>query len=130
MARSVFEGVTIWHEFMCLDRERSEAFYREVAQLSTAPVEVGPVTYTLWLQDGRPVGALVPLGAEREAWPSGSTPHWLTSFAVDDVDHAVDKALKLGAEVLMAPVDIPEFGRAAILRDPEGAAFGLFQRPK
>jgi len=29
---------------------------------------------------------------------------------------------------LVPPTDIPKFGRAAVLKDPEGAVFGIFQK--
>jgi predicted enzyme related to lactoylglutathione lyase len=48
--------------------------------------------------------------------------------ATDDVDQAVWKARKLGGQVLVPPTDIPEFGCAVVLKDPEGAFFGIFQK--
>ena len=38
-----------------------------------------------------------------------------------DVDAGVEKARALGAEVLGGPFDIPEVGRMAVLKDPQGA---------
>jgi hypothetical protein len=50
----------------------------------------------------------------------------VSSFAADNVDKAVEKAQKLGGQVLVPPTDIPQFGRAAVLKDPEGDVFGIF----
>jgi predicted enzyme related to lactoylglutathione lyase len=44
------------------------------------------------------------------------------------VDKAVERAKELGGQVLVAPTDIPKFGRAAVLKDPEGAVCGVFQK--
>ena len=73
---------------------------------------------------------MVPPQGKKKSWPSGRKPHWVSSFATADVDEAVQKAKKRGGQVLVPPTDIPQFGRAAVLKDPEGAAFGIFQKRK
>lgn len=128
MATKTWKGTTAWHELMSADPEQARTFYREVVGLTTAPLEGAPFPYTLWMQDGRPIGGLVPPRGEQEGWPSGRAPHWVSSFPTGDVDRAAQKAQELGGQVLVPPVDIPNFGRAAVLRDPEGAVFGVFQR--
>jgi hypothetical protein len=115
---------------MSLNPEQAKTFYEEVIGLTTAPLEGAPFPYTVWLQDEEPVGGLVPPQGKRKGWPSGLMPHWVSSFATADVDQAVEKAQKLGGQVLVPPTDIPQFGRAAVLKDPEGAVFGIFQRRK
>jgi predicted enzyme related to lactoylglutathione lyase len=37
------------------------------------------------------------------------------------------QARDLGADVLAGPMDIPEVGRFAVLKDPQGAAFGVIK---
>jgi predicted enzyme related to lactoylglutathione lyase len=54
-------------------------------------------------------------------------PHWLAYFQVDTVDSSVEKAKGLGATLTMGPQDLPEVGRFAMLRDPQGATFYVFQ---
>lgn len=118
MARSGFN----WHELMTTDTEGAEKFYREVAGLTALP---GP--YKMLMDRQQPVGGLVGPTPDGPIWPSGGPqPHWISYIGVDDVDVAVRRAQELGGEVLLPPVDIPDFGRAAVLRDPQGAAFGVF----
>jgi uncharacterized protein len=128
MTNNPWDGVTVWHELMSLDPERAKSFYQEVLGLTASPLEGGPFPYIVWMQDGEPVGGLIPPQGEQKGWPSGSTPHWVSSFATTDVDAAVETAQKLGGQVLVPPTDIPQFGRAAVLKDPEGAVFGVFQK--
>jgi hypothetical protein len=52
--------------------------------------------------------------------------HWLPYFAVSDVDDAMQVARRHFAKVLGRPMDIPMVGRSAVLRDPQGATFGIF----
>ncbi len=40
---------------------------------------------------------------------------------------AAGRAAALGGTVLAEPFDIPEVGRAAVLRDPGGAVLALFK---
>ena len=128
MTDNPWDGVTVWHELMSLDPEQAKNFYQEVLDLTASPLEGGPFPYTVWMQDGEPVGGLIPPQGEQKGWPSGQTPHWVSSFATADVDQAVETAQKLGGKVLVPPTDIPQFGRAAVLKDPEGAVFGVFQK--
>lgn len=130
MSDNPWANVTVWHELMSSDPERAKTFYQEVIGLSTTPLEGAPFPYTVWLQDGSPVGGLVPPQGAQTGWPSGPKPHWVSSFATADVDQAVERAQKLGGQVLVPPTDIPKFGRAAVLKDPEGAVFGIFQKRK
>jgi predicted enzyme related to lactoylglutathione lyase len=53
-------------------------------------------------------------------------PHFMTYIAVDDVDAAVAKAAGLGATVVREPMDIPNTGRIAVIKDPTGAVFAIF----
>ena len=128
MTDSPWESVTVWHELMSLEPEKARKFYSEVVGLTTSPLEGGPFPYTVWFQDDEPVGGLIPAQGEQKGWPSGSRPHWVSSFAADDVDRAVQKTEELGGKALVPPTDIPKFGRAAVLKDPEGAVFGVFEK--
>ena len=128
MAESPWDNITVWHELMSVEPERAKKFYEEVIGLTTASLDETPFPYTVWQQDGELVGGLVPPQGEKKGWPSGTTPHWVSSFAAEDVDKAVERAKKLDGQVLVPPTDIPKFGRAAVLKDPEGAVFGIFQK--
>ena len=128
MAENPWERVTVWHELMSSDPQQAEKFYKEVLGLTTSALEGGPFPYIVWQQEGSPIGGLVPPQDGQKGWPSGPTPHWVSSFAVADVNKAVEKARKLGGQVLVPPMDIPQFGRAAVLKDSEGAVFGIFQK--
>ncbi|MGI5917905.1 MAG: VOC family protein [Anaerolineae bacterium] len=118
IARSGF----VWHELMTTDVEAAREFYREVTGLTT---DVGD--YPMLMDGGQPVGGLVGPTGQGPVWPSGGPEaHWIAYIGVEDVDAAVQRAQSLGGEILLPPVDVPGFGRAAVLRDPQGAAFGLF----
>lgn len=118
-------GVT-WTDVRLTDTEAGRAFYTAVfdwtyQEVPGAPADYGTIHRT---PGGDPVGGLGGMMGASEGTPS----HWLTYFAVSDVDAAVEQATALGAATLMAPVTTP-FGRMAIQTDPTGVVFSLHQPP-
>jgi uncharacterized protein len=117
----------VWHELMSTDPKQSEDFYQQVAGVSVALVGEEPEAYRMLLVDGQPVGGMAGPRPDQERWPSGGPQaHWIAYLGTDDVDTAARNAQELGGDVLLPPVDVPGMGRAAVLRDPQGAAFGVF----
>ncbi|MEJ2272568.1 MAG: VOC family protein [Candidatus Bathyarchaeota archaeon] len=99
-----------------------QKFYGEVTGLT-----VSNGNYPMLIDGKKLVAGLVGPRADRSGWPSGgSEPHWIAYFRVIDVDASAKKAQELGGKILLPPTDIPDFGLAAVLRDPLGAAFGIF----
>ena len=54
----------------------------------------------------------------------GEFPAWSVWFAVEDCDASTARAVELGGSVMMPPNDM-DFGRGAVVADPQGAVFGL-----
>jgi predicted enzyme related to lactoylglutathione lyase len=61
--------------------------------------------------------------------PPGAPPmaQWNTYVWVDSADQTATKARDAGGAVAMEPFDVMEAGRMAVLTDPEGAAFCVWQ---
>jgi hypothetical protein len=71
--------------------------------------------------DGRAVGGVMKLMQE------GQPPAWLTYFATDDADATAAKVGEAGGAVIVEPMTVLDYGRMAVLADPTGAAFGIWQ---
>jgi predicted enzyme related to lactoylglutathione lyase len=69
-------------------------------------------------------------GGIRELAPEqqGVRPHWMPYFTVTSADDAVATAKEGGGAAHAGPLDIPA-GRMAVLSDPQGAFFGIFEGP-
>lgn len=118
----------IWHELMSRDPDSSERFYGAVAGLRVQRLGDGPDAYRMLLAGDRPIGGLTGPRSDSDVWPSGGPAgHWVGYLASDDVDAAARRAEELGGSVLLGPLDVPGTGRVAVLRDPDGATFGLFR---
>jgi predicted enzyme related to lactoylglutathione lyase len=57
----------------------------------------------------------------------GIPAHWLSYVSVTDVDESVAKAKAEGATLLKEPFDVMTVGRMAVVQDPTGAVFALWQ---
>jgi predicted enzyme related to lactoylglutathione lyase len=57
-------------------------------------------------------------------------PHWASYILVDSCDETTKKAASLGASVIKQPFDVMDAGRMAVLRDPTGAVFMLWEKNK
>lgn len=69
-------------------------------------------------------------GIPQEFHASPGTPaHWLLYFSTEDCAASAAKAATLGAATLMPATPLPEVGTIAILADPQGAVFALYQAP-
>ena len=58
---------------------------------------------------------------------AGTAAAWTTVVAVDSADEAAARATGAGGSILAAAADVPGAGRLAVLADPTGAAFGVWE---
>lgn len=113
-------GVPCWVDLGTPDLARASAFYAALLgwDVQQAPAPAGG--YSLCQLRGRAVAGI---GPQQRPGPSA----WLTYVSVDDGDAAAAAVREHGGRVLTAPVDVREAGRMAVLADPAGAVFGIWQ---
>jgi len=134
-----------WHELGTNDDARATAFYSELFGWTIEPSELmdgsGPppadhpdpegaagMTYWMIRQDGNDLAGAYNLPpAVLEA---GVPPHWLSYVGVEDTDATCARASELGGTVAMGPMDVFDIGRMAVITDPTGATFALWQAKK
>jgi predicted enzyme related to lactoylglutathione lyase len=54
-------------------------------------------------------------------------PHWNLYISVDSADNTAKRAGELGGKIIAAPFDVMTFGRMAVIQDPTGAVFCVWQ---
>jgi uncharacterized protein len=123
-------AVSTWNELMSSQPEKARKFYEEVVGLGSEPLEGIPFPFTMWMQDEAPVDDFFLRQDESAGWSPEPKHPKLASFATPDIDQAIKKAQELGGQILVEPVDIPRYGKAAVLKDPQGMVFGIFQGRK
>ncbi len=115
-------GRFVWHDLVTSDVAAAQSFYTTITPWTTQLWEAGDVDYPMWLNGEQPIGGLVPLSSD-----SGGRPHWLTYVCVYDVDACARQAEKLGGTIRTRPREVKDVGCYAVLADPMGAVFGLFE---
>jgi predicted enzyme related to lactoylglutathione lyase len=118
-----------WPELATSESAGAKKFYGERLGWSFHDDPVGPdAVYTMSLISDKNVGAMYELNQEMKS--QGIPPHWLSYVSVTDVDATVAKAKTLGGTVIKEPLDVFDVGRMAVLQDPTGAVFALWQPRK
>ncbi len=119
-------GTFCWPELATSNQAGAETFYASLFDWTMAVTPMGPdAHYTIFLKDGNPAAAGAALMPDVAA--QGVPPHWLSYVSTDDVDASVAHAQTLGGTLLAGPFDVMEHGRMAVLADPTGASFALWQ---
>jgi predicted enzyme related to lactoylglutathione lyase len=62
-------------------------------------------------------------------WPAPPEAHGFVQLhvEVDDVAASIEKAAALGATTLIPPQALPDGGKMAVIKDPDGIPLALFQ---
>ena len=119
-------GTFCWSELNTTDPAAAKRFYSELFGWTADDRPAGPdMVYSILQLGGQDAAALVGLDAERRS--QGVPPHWLSYVSVASADDAAAHANRLGATVLAGPFDVMDVGRMAVVQDPKGANFALWQ---
>ena len=119
-------GQFCWADLSTTDPEAAKTFYGSLFgwDIEDMPLPGGGV-YSMARKNGRYVGAVSAQMDEERA--QGAPPHWNAYVNVDDVDTYAKRAEAGGGTILMAPFDVLDSGRMAVLLDPTGAVFCMWQ---
>jgi uncharacterized protein len=114
-------GTFSWTDLSTPDIEGAQAFYESLFgwEHEDLPIPGGGV-YRMFRENGKDVAAA-------STAQEGQHPAWLSYVTVEDVDASAQRAGELGATVMMEPFDVMEAGRMALLQDPTGAVFAMWQ---
>jgi uncharacterized protein len=122
-------GSFCWFELATTDQNAAKNFYSSLFGWSAEDYPMGPEDfYSMFRLNGRDTGAAYTLRKEQRA--QGIPPHWMLYIYVDSADQSLAKAVQAGATVLAPAFDVMDVGRMAIIQDPTGAIFSLWQPNK
>jgi uncharacterized protein len=119
-------GTFCWTDLTTTDPEGAKAFYGGLLGWEAEDMPVGDGDfYSMMRVDGKDVAAIAPQQPQqREA---GAPPLWNSYVSVDSADAAAQRATELGATVHAPPFDVLDAGRMAVIQDPQGAFFMVWQ---
>jgi predicted enzyme related to lactoylglutathione lyase len=119
-------GTPNWIDLMSPDADASKAFYAEVFgwDMTDEFDDDGNRIYTMCRVDGKNVAGI---GGQPPGMPEGMPPVWNTYISVADAQASTAAATEAGGSVIMPPMQVMEAGTMAVMADPTGAAFSVWQ---
>jgi predicted enzyme related to lactoylglutathione lyase len=122
-ARTSYEpGTFSWTDLGTTDADAAKSFYGGLLgwEFDDRPIpDGGP--YSMAQKDGGTVAALYAM-EQRERPPA-----WAAYVTVESTDDGAAKAAELGASLVAEPFDVLEAGRMAVIQDPTGAVFCVWE---
>lgn len=118
-------GTFCWIELGSSDQDAARSFYTELFGWEAEEVPMDEEsTYTMFHMGGHYTAALYEVDRSQ---PNAAADRWGVYIAVDRVDEAASKVEGLGGTLLAEPFDVFDVGRMAVVQDPTGALFSLWQ---
>jgi predicted enzyme related to lactoylglutathione lyase len=118
-------GTFCWPELATSDAAGAKKFYGALFGWDYTDNDMGENgTYTMIQHQGNTVGALYSQKAEDQ---KRMPPHWSAYVSVESADRSAARAKELGGAMLMEPFDVMEHGRMAVIQDPTGAIFCVWE---
>lgn len=119
-------GTFSWVELGTTDGKKARDFYSQLFDWDVRETPMGPdFSYYIFHIDGKDVAAMYQFTPDQ--LKMNIPPNWLSYVSVADADASCTRATELGGKVVMGPHDAGDYGRMAILTDPQGATFAFWQ---
>ena len=117
-------GMFTWTDLNTPDTAAAKEFYGGLFGWEAVDVAAGGQNvYTMFRQNGKEVAGM---GQQPESM-KGMPALWTSYITVDDVDAVAARAQELGGTLTMAPMDVMDAGRMALIQDPTGAVVAVWQ---
>lgn len=119
-------GTFSWTDLATTDQDAAKEFYGQLFGWIAVDNPVGDgVVYSMMQIDGRDVAAISAQPEQQR--DAGMPPVWSSYVTVESADATADRAQKLGATVHAPAFDVLDAGRMAVIQDPQGAFFMIWE---
>jgi hypothetical protein len=122
---TLLPGNFCWPELATADSAKAKAFYAGLFGWHPVDVPSAGGTYTLLQLRGLDVAALRSLSDSEKA--QGIPSYFLTYISTASADASAARAAELGGQALFGPFDVEGIGRMAVVMDPGGVVFALWE---
>ena len=124
------DGMFSWVDLNTTDLAGAHAFYSALFgwEVDNQPLPDGEMSYTNFRIDGYAVAGAGELMPEMKA--AGVPSVWTSYVNHSDIDAVAARAAEAGGVVFFPPMDVMDQGRMALIQDPTGAPFGVWQPGK
>ncbi len=115
-------GTFCWAELQTTDSAAAKAFYAAILGWEYTDNPMGPdMVYTMITVGGSVVAALYQDNSGQKP------PCWGTYISVKSADASASLAKENGATIIVEPFDVMTVGRMAVVQDPTGAIFSMWE---
>ena len=115
-------GTPSWVDLQTSDQAGAKSFYTALFGWGYDDQPVGDdAVYSMAQKNGKDVAAIAGLPMP------GVPPHWNTYVTVADVDATAAQVPAAGGSTMAEPFDVMDAGRMAVVADPTGAMFCIWQ---
>jgi predicted enzyme related to lactoylglutathione lyase len=116
-------GRFVWFEYSSSDARKAQGFYGELFGWKTKEITAAQQPYTMIVVGEDSIGGYWP------AAPGQAPQHaqWISHLQVDNAAESAAKVKSLGGQVKMEPMKVGDHGTFAVVQDPTGAVFSLWQ---
>ena len=116
-------GLFCWFELSTSDWKSAKSFYTKLFgwDARETPMGEGQPPYVMLDKGGKSVGALY------QGDPKQGPPNWMNYVSVTSADDSAKAAKTLGARIVAEPFDVMTYGRMAVIQDPQGAYFSIWE---
>jgi predicted enzyme related to lactoylglutathione lyase len=115
-------GAPCWIDLYSSDTEKAKEFYGQLFGWKAEAPEEGFGGYFVFSKDGKVVAGCMANDGE-QGYPDA----WTTYLTTDDAQRTADDAAAKGGQVHLAPMDVADNGKMAMVADPGQAAIGVWQ---
>jgi predicted enzyme related to lactoylglutathione lyase len=118
-------GRFVWFEYVSNEAAKAHGFFGEVFGWGTQSVPMPQGAYTMISVGKDTIGGYLPTpkGAPEHA-------HWITHLQVASAADTAAKVESLGGKIAAQPFKVGDFGTMAVVKDPLGGVFALWQPAK
>src|SRR5258706_7362493 len=122
-------GSFTWIELSTTDQNAAKSFYGSLLGWAPNDMPMGPGDfYTIFRVDGKDAAAAAALRPDQRE--RGVPAHWMIYIATESADKTADRAAQAGGTAIAPPFDGFTARRMAVIEDPTGAKFALWQAKK
>ena len=115
-----------WYELTTSDGKAAKDFYNSLFGWTSQDTPISEdMVYTMHQLDGRNVAASFKMTTDMVK--EGVPPHWGVYFTVEDAQASANLAKEAGGKVMSGPADVFSAGTMAVIQDPEGTVFNIWQ---
>ncbi|NCN28029.1 VOC family protein [bacterium] len=119
-------GHFCWTELITNDLEKSGGFYCDFFSWTPEPMLEMANDYFVFTSNEKYRSGMMEATGDLKKLPTG----WHNYIFVEDCEKKAQQAIKLGADILLGPVDVGGFGLAMTIKDPQGGVASLFSQVK